>query len=366
MEGFFPINVPELRKRFVTADALPDDKKYLLTTPKHVRDGALDDLSIAFKTNLKIQKENPDHKFQISYRSRKESQSIVIPSTAIKLLLDSNDEHKMSMYPTYLKNKIKYHVRPRDARKGSSLRSVLYDCRLILDKLGRFYLCIPYSVPAHDSQVGSEGRSTWCSLDPGIRTFQTVYSPDYGIAYKLGDGDACRLHRLGRCLDAMISRHASLKGIRSHKRTRYRLRRAMERMRLRLKNLTKEVHWKVSHFLATRFKNIIIPPFQVSDMVAKNPKRRISAASVRKMLQWSHYAFRIRLMQKAVQHGCTVYVCTEEFTSKACTACMRVNPDLGAAKVFKCPHCGIRYDRDLGGSRNIFLKNTILDEAIIP
>ena len=358
-EGFAPTNVPELRKRFVTAASIPDDFKYLLETPKHVRDGALDDLSIAFKTNFEKQKVNPDHKFQVAFRSKKESQSIVIPGPAVRMIMEDKE---LSMYPTYLKNKIRYHVRPRDARKGKDIREIQYDCRLLLDQEGHFYLCIPFRASARESQASE--RLEWCALDPGIRTFQTVYSPEYGVAYKLGDGDACRLHRLGRCLDKMIFRLSLRCG--DTKRTRRRLVLAMTRMRKRIKNMVTEVHWKVINFLVTRFKNIVIPPFNVQDMVSKkHHARRISAVSVRKMLQWSHYTFRMRLMEKAVQHGCTVYVCGEEYTSKACTSCMQLHPNLGGAKVYKCPNCHVHYDRDLGGSRNIFLKNTLMCKSSI-
>lgn len=370
-EGFLPTNVPNMRKRFVTADAVPDNLKFLLDTPKHVRDGALDDLSAAYKSNLEKRKINPDHRFQVAFRSKKETQSIVIPYAAIKLLVEGQ-ERVMSMYPRMLCNKIKYHVRSRDVRRGKAVGEILYDCRLTLDKLGRFHLCVPQYVPACDNQASSgaaaesdDSREEWGSLDPGVKTFQTVYCPTPGVAFKIGDQDVSRMYRLGRWLDKLISRRASLKGATGPKakRQRKRLGRALVRAWDRLKHLVQEVHWKTAHFLVTRFKRIIIPPFKVQDMVTRGPRRRINSVTVRKMLQWSHYAFRMRLMQKAVQHNCTVYVCGEEYTSKACTSCMQIHEKLGGNRNFKCPHCGIRYDRDVGGSRNIFLKNTLLTQV---
>ena len=49
----------------------------------------------------------------------------------------------------------------------------------------------------------------------------------------------------------------------------------------------------------------------------------------------------------------------EEYTSKTCTHCGNLHHALGGCKVFRCPACGICYDRDAGGSRNIFVKNLV-------
>ena len=283
----------------------------------------------------------------------------MIPNASIKMILEEND---LTMYPTYIKNKIKFHLRPRDARLQADGRKISfqetyeYECRMIMDKLGRFYLCIPFYVPACDNQTSNHKRDSWASLDPGVRTFQTIYSPTNGIAYKIGDKDISRIYRLCIHLDRLISRHASV--LIKKKRAK----RAMERIRLRIGHLVDEVHWKAIHFLVNNFQNIIIPPFQVQNMVSKKGvTRKIRAKTVRQMLGWSHYRFRMRLMQKAPLHGSKVYVCGEEYTSKTCTSCMKIHHTLGGQKIFKCPHCGIKVDRDLVGSRNIFMKNVLVD-----
>lgn len=358
-EGFMPTNVISLRKRFINADSIPGDMRYLLDTPKHIRDGALDDLTNAYKSNMKKRETNPDHKFDVKFRSRKDEQAIVIPNASIRMILA---DHDLAMYPTYIKSRIKFHVRPRDARlQGDGTRIPLqetyeYECRMVMDKLGRFYLCIPFYVPAGDNQISNKERFEWGSLDPGVRTFQTIYSPKYGVAFKIGDKDISRIYRLCIHLDRLISRHASVSG------NKLRLRRGIERIRLRIRHLVDEVHWKAIHFLVNNFMNIIIPPFEVQNMVSKKGvQRKIRKETVRKMLGWSHYRFRMRLMQKAPLHDTKVYVCGEEYTSKTCTSCMQIHHTLGGRKMFNCPHCGVKVDRDLVGSRNIFLKNILLE-----
>jgi putative transposase len=55
--------------------------------------------------------------------------------------------------------------------------------------------------------------------------------------------------------------------------------------------------------------------------------------------------------------GVQVVEVTEEYTSKTCTKCGRINQKLGGSKVFRCG-CGMVLDRDFNGARNILLKYT--------
>ncbi len=268
------------------------------------------------------------------FRRKKDPQSITIPYDAIKVW--DTDIETMSMFPTYLKNRIKFHCR-------NVPKEIAYDCRLTLDRLGRFHLCVPCVVAACESQTG-RGQ---CSIDPGVRTFLTIYSPNIGSAYKIGDNDICRIFRLCKWLDKLCS---------GNKKASRRQRKAQTRLRMRIKTLVDEVHWKAIHFLCHNFKDIIIPPFQVSQMV-KRANRKIRKKTVRQMLCWRHYTFRQRLIAYASRTGTQVHVLGEECTSKTCSHCMNMKNNLGGAKVYRCQQCGLVGDRDLMGARNIFLKN---------
>ncbi len=58
-------------------------------------------------------------------------------------------------------------------------------------------------------------------------------------------------------------------------------------------------------------------------------------------------------------------VITEEYTSKTCTGCGKINKSLGGKEEFKCGKCGIEIDRDLNASRNICIMN-IKEYGAIP
>ena len=90
-------------------------------------------------------------------------------------------------------------------------------------------------------------------------------------------------------------------------------------------------------------------------MVDKN-KRKINNKTARAILTWSHYLFRQRLLNKSREFPWVkVVIVTEEYTSKTCGSCGKLNQSLGSKKDFKCS-CGYEADRDVNGARNILLK----------
>jgi putative transposase len=90
-------------------------------------------------------------------------------------------------------------------------------------------------------------------------------------------------------------------------------------------------------------------------------RRKINLKTARKMLTWSHYRFKTRLMNKAREYpNCRVIICGEEYTSQTCSECGYLHRKIGGAKKFKCLQCNQESDRDFNAARNILLKNMIL------
>ncbi len=79
----------------------------------------------------------------------------------------------------------------------------------------------------------------------------------------------------------------------------------------------------------------------------------------------SHYLFRQRLISKAEEYkNCQVVIVGEQYTSKTCGLCGKLNEDLNGKKLFECPSCGLEIDRDNNGSRNILIKNLVCNDLI--
>ncbi|WP_287253485.1 MULTISPECIES: transposase [unclassified Moorena] len=155
-------------------------------------------------------------------------------------------------------------------------------------------------------------------------------------------------------LDQIKSKLDKLKG-RKFKRLRYKLRKAMERQRTRIKNLRSEIHKQVASYLARNYDIIVMPTFETSQMVAKK-RRKLRSKTARAMMSWAFYQFSQTLGHLCNRYGSKLVRITEEYTSKTCTKCGHIHRKLGGSKNFKCPKCGYEIHRDFNGAVGIFLK----------
>jgi putative transposase len=218
---------------------------------------------------------------------------------------------------------------------------------LVLDR-GRWFICYAIDAPKPeplDSQLA-------IALDPGVRTFLTGF--DGSEVWEVGKYDIGRIYRLASHLDRLMSRIGLSKG-RQFKRLRYRLRKAAQKIRIKIRNLVDELHKKAANYISTKYKIIFLPTFEVKNMV-KRGKRRLSTKTARKLVTWSHYRFKQTLKHQAAKYGCVVVDVTEEYTSKTCSKCGHVHTKLGGNKQFVCPSCGHTIGRDINGAFNILLK----------
>lgn len=235
------------------------------------------------------------------------------------------------------------------------------DCavRVQMDKLGRVFMCFVREV-----ETKSENQTPCLDgvfhgtavLDPGVRTFQAIYDAD-GQGIEWGKGDMNEIFRLCRLADGIKTKM-------SKKRATWTLRRAYYRALRKIKDKIKECHRKLALFLCENFRVVMIPKFQVSRMI-KRRNRKLNSKTVRMMCSWSHYAFREALKAKTEMFPWVQVVEVDEaYTSKTCEECGHLHQKLGRSKVFKCPNCGHRADRDLHAARNILLR--YLTRAGIP
>lgn len=221
--------------------------------------------------------------------------------------------------------------------------------RVSMDKLGRVFLSFVKEVESvSDTQAPSRGFHSTVALDPGVRTFQTIYDADgYGIEW--GEGDMKQVFVLCRQADQIQSKI-------SKTRATWSLRRAYHRKLRKIKDKVKECHNKLALFLCENYRVVLIPKFQVSRMVKKR-NRKIRSKTVRQMCCWSHFAFREALKAKAAFFPwCKIIEVGEAYTSKTCEECGHLHQTLGSSKVFKCPKCSYTTDRDLHAAKNILLR----------
>lgn len=263
---------------------------------------------------------------EVSFKSRKNpTQSCYIPKSALSI---------DGIYKTIL-GKIRY---------GENLPQDLMDSRLVR-RYGRYYLTVPYQ----EQRIVGENQARVVALDPGVRTFLTMFSEDSfgGIAVD----DNLIIQRMCFRLDDLISRmsKASAKKEKS-------MRVATDRLRRRITNYIDELHHKAARFLCDNFDVILLPTFETSQMVTK-AKRRIRSKSVRQMMSFAHYRFKQFLKHKAFETGKMVIDVCEAYTSKTVSWTGEI-VNVGSARNIKS-NDGRKMDRDVNGARGIFLRAVV-------
>ena len=217
------------------------------------------------------------------------------------------------------------------------------DSQLVMEN-GRYFLCVPY-VEKKKTRKPS-GRIV--ALDPGVRDFLTFFSEDsFGW---LGRQCINRIQRLCQHCDNLLSRAMQVK-----RPLRRALRKAANRIKVKICNLIDELHKKIAHFLVTNFDIILLPTFETKQMT-KRGARKLHKRSVRQMLTLSHHRFKMFLKQKGLEYGVQVIDVCEAYTSKTVSWTGEVITNLGGSKVIRSSE-GHLVDRDLNGARGIFIKN---------
>lgn len=396
----------------VSADAhmqgADGDLSWVASTPHSIRVAAVAEFVVAHRANVaKSIESGGKHRFDMSFRARKDpTECITIPS--------QDWARKSGVFASILSPKV------LRAARGQVLPDTIdYVFNIVRDtRHDHYYLCLPMPVdvikepPSTGPLSAIDGdraapvsgpAAGVIALDPGVRTFLAGYT-DSGTAVEIGRGSDKRLKRLMAHHDdlrSIIDKGTNDGTIRHHKR--YRMEKALARMRLRARNLIEEVHKKAARWLCENHRYILIPKFETARMTARrsvapavristgeaatgNPqmdsttgdtrappdplvpaviikprcrgRRCISRRTARSMYAWAHCRFRERLIHKASQYGwCSVVTVREDYTSKTCGACGRLT-DVGSSDVFRCAHddCAFVGGRDRNAARNVLLR----------
>jgi putative transposase len=349
--------------------------------PSRIREEAVHSFCSAVNsTRESLKVNNKPHLFNMKHKSKKDKeQSIVIAPTSGKnpsiRLCRNKSGNGFKFYVSTLKsvvpcnnkkqfNKIWKLIEDQSGGKKNKQGHLLHKTQCILksDRDGSYYLCIPYQIDhpsvekTSDNQAGK--YATVIALDPGVRMFMTGIT-NSGLIYEYGHSAVNRIFRLGVYMDKLISQIATFqtnKKSKIRRRILKRMNRALDRMRNKIRNLVSDMHKKIVRHLCNQFNVILIPTFEVSQMI-KKMNRKIGRKTVRNMVTLRHFEFRQRLLYKAEELGVKVYEITEEYTSKTCGNCGDINYHLGGSKVFSCSSCHWKLDRDWNGARNILIKN---------
>ena len=329
-----PLTLPKLRPRVMKSDKdLSEEEKWQSDVPYDTRQLMLKSLIGNCKSCITNKKRGNIERFQLGFKSKKNPNQIFFNC--------KKSMKNFNIFKRRLKNSSK--LKTRKGYLCYSNYTPKHDYSILKEGF-KYYILLPKT---RDTKFQKAPKET-VSLDPGVRSFQTYYSPD-GSCGKIEVGDnikKCALKIDG--LKSLITK-APLK------RTRYNMKKRCSSLITKMKNIVKDLHWKACSFLVKNYQNIIIPHFQSKKMSAKE-NRNISKRTVRDMLGLSHFKFLEKLKYKCVEYQRNLHIVSEEYTSKTCGNCGTINDSLGSSKTFNCEKCSITIDRDINGARNILLK----------
>ena len=333
------VNFYTIRDRMVPKHKIRKGKEWLLRTPKDIRADSIKDVVTAYKAAFANLKNGNIKKFRMSYRSRKHESSewINVPKYACT---PSVDGKTISLFKRFMKTPL--------VLKGDTIHAIDHDSKIHHNKQSNlWYFLIPMK---HNSTAENQGvRKPVVSIDPGVKTFLTLYDPTGEVIKIAHDDMKTKIVPLYRRIDNLASVSTRIKS----KRTKRNLSIRMTKLRARIKNWTLDIHTRSALLLVKRYDTVLIPDMNTSRMVVKMN----GARNRRTLLGWSHYAFLQRLKYYGLKHGCNVQIVTEEYTSKTCGCCGSLHSNLSNSDMYKCTNCSTVIDRDTNGARNILLKN---------
>jgi transposase len=393
-----------LESQYLTEEALSGDARnaYLLRTPKVPRQQAIrravdvfKTFKTKFETRLELRAKYPDAlkfkddiKFNPGFKSRKlDSDSLEFERVNGKVV----DETHFSMFPTITSL---YHPLPGNAqslyprtrpvmgkrsRKDAILASIQLRGRFrepnpfersfkIHYELGRWRLLITRATNVTSRPVATESLRMQCvAVDPGIRKFLTLYSPE-GRTEIIGTNTTQVMNKALRRCDrtklkltktqdrAAVYRRLRSSNARTRKYWRKKValrRKAYHNAERKMKNIVKHLHYNAAHHLCRRYETILYPDFNAQEVAEGNLQSMVK----RRLQALAFFKFKERLVQTASFYsGTRVLRGTEAYTSKTCGRCGVLNETLGGSVVFTCPACGLSADRDVHAARNIYLR----------
>ena len=313
--------------------------------------------------------------FKMKFKSKLHSPQQCLPYGNCKVLADE----RTIILPYNLKgktsplNEIDLFMKngvPDALKSRNDKNFVREEVKVLMSRNGNLHVVIPLTLSQIQQAESFSNGIRIVALDPGVRTFQTFYTPS-GQCGKIGtcSGDDVngssgleKIERLLKKIDKTISTLSKPDVLKSKKRRR--LKRLKYRKLDQVKNVRNDFHRKTCVWLLRNFDIVLLPEFKAKTMVTS-----LTSKTCRAMYTWSHYAFKQRLLEMSQKYTHKkVLIVNEAYTTRTCGNCFVVNDDVGVSKVFECVNCGLEADRDIHAARNILLRYVpdlfVLPEAL--
>ena len=339
----FPLSISSARgiimknNRDMTID---DPEKWLEEIPYDTRQLAISAALDAIKSSFALLKNGHIDKFSMRMKTKKDKKQVFyVNDRAIK---------NLNLFPT----KLNIHSKLIVKKKYRRYYNYIPDSDCIIQKDGfNYYILIPKE---KEFIIDKEKKYDIVSLDPGVRTFQSFYTPD-GIVGDLGNQQLKnKIMKYENKIDTLksISQKIKNKGTNSKiKRKLMKIEKRCFKLKTKASNIIKDFQWKISSFLCKTYKTILLPVFKSQEL-----KNNLNSKNNRLLDILSHFKFQEKMKYQSIKYGCDLKIVTEEYTTKTCGRCGCINNFIGSSKIFWCNKCNITLERDYQAARNILIK----------
>ena len=327
--------------------------------PCHAKQQAVEEFFRAKKAAISNVRNGHQECFEIGFRSRFKSPTETIPWEKYKFQDERVYEGNQYVGEAFLcipynRKYLKIPIRgklPSILKGRVDSQPVRDEVKIIKDRLGNWFAVISIELEQERFYVDNPMGNV-VAFDPGCSTFQTWYSND-GTWGEIGK--FFPQERLLRKADNLKSILDS-KGHEKNSRWRRRMKRRFLALLQKIRNRTADLHNKVCSWVTKRFRLIILPAFKTSEMVSSG---NLHSKTCRKMMTWSHYTFKRKLVEMAQKYeDVKVRIGNESYTTKTCGRCGVINETMTLAdRIFKCSNCGIVSSRDGHAARNIAMRS---------
>ena len=345
-----------------------NDEWYLTDVPSQVKSRAVNQFLTAFL--------HPKRKNQL----KKKEVSNIFGTQA--MYTDIPDDKHLRIYPNYLgkegietkssldKYKVKREMRSKSKKPDEKTKcyhfTADHDCKIYRSPRNKLYALIPISFTP--KVCDEERKKMIVSIDPGARTFATLYDPvnfevtEYCCGDDFDKNVRKHLHRadiykkrmkkfLKQCGCDKREQIKSSKNKKKYDSLHHRMLMENERKRSKIHDM----HHKVAKEVASKYGTVVLGRINVMSCIKGNT---LSRQTKRKLLSLEHYRFRLFLKHKCMEFGTTFIEQDESYTSKTCSNCDTENTNLKGNKTFNCVNsaCGYSVNRDVNGAKNILRK----------
>lgn len=323
--------------------------------PTHAEQQAVEEFFKTKRTALDLVVNGKLRAFKIGHKSRYRCRQETIPlERFIIKKFDPSDGHSRSLVSTvYERKPMHFEVMgkiPKVFRDRDDTTFTCTEMKITRTRTGKYYAIVSYEVP--QTSRFPELHGDMVSFDPGAKTFLTYHSPD-GTWGEIGTFE--KQQQLLVMADRLKSR-LKKEGSSNTSRWRRHLKRRILKLLKKVRNRTSDLHNKICSWVVNTYLAVLLPEFKTSQMVSS---KRLHSKTCRKMMTWSHYNFRSKLIGMAQKYtDVKIRLCNEAYTTKQCGSCGVIDRAMTLNnRTFNCSSCGLTASRDGHAARNVGLRS---------